>query len=407
MRSEKLRSEDRIITTIKNIYTINLGVKKHERVLVFTDRIRSDEEISDSDRERRERLIDIARLVVDVGKGLAKEIIYVEYPALKGHGSEPPERLWVAAFGRETVNEFKKNRIFTALLRKKATEKQLSIARDCVALWKDNAVDSVIALSNFSTSHTAFRDMLTRVAKTRYASMPLFDPSMFFGAMNVNWRALANRTTLLAEKIKKACKVLLVTPNGTRLSVIKENRHVGTDIGILTRPGSFGNLPAGEVFFAPMEGTADGKLILEWAPTHRLSYPICLLIKKGMVEDISGSPRTTALPPSCTQGRGEDSYAIYLRRRLSEDDNFRNIAEFGIGTNEGASRPDNILEAEKICGTVHIALGDNSSFGGKVRTPFHQDFVFFKPTVTIIYSDGNKEIILKDGRLGDRPRTII
>jgi len=69
----------------------------------------------------------------------------------------------------------------------------------------------------------------------------------------------------------------------------------------------------------------------------------------------------------------------------------------GIGTNPRARKPDNILESEKILGTVHVALGDNSSFGGKVKTPFHQDFVFYKPTVTLLTGEGEKIRILDKG----------
>ena len=64
-----------------------------------------------------------------------------------------------------------------------------------------------------------------------------------------------------------------------------------------------------------------------------------------------------------------------------------------------ASRPDNILEAEKILGTVHIALGDNSGFGGTVQTPFHEDYVFYRPTFTALLPDGEELVLLDDGRL--------
>jgi len=74
-----------------------------------------------------------------------------------------------------------------------------------------------------------------------------------------------------------------------------------------------------------------------------------------------------------------------------------NIAEIGIGTNDRAVRPDNILESEKILGTIHVALGDNSSFGGKVKTPFHQDFVFFR--LVLIFRDSSEETLMKDGKL--------
>ena len=56
------------------------------------------------------------------------------------------------------------------------------------------------------------------------------------------------------------------------------------------------------------------------------------------------------------------------------------------------------LNRKKILGTIHIALGDNSSFGGNVSTPFHQDFVFFRPTVTLIDKDGNRKNLMKEGK---------
>ncbi len=84
---------------------------------------------------------------------------------------------------------------------------------------------------------------------------------------------------------------------------------------------------------------------------------------------------------------------------LSINKNVAQAGSSGIGTNDHAIRLDNILESEKILGTIHIALGDNSSFGGKIKTPFHQDFVFLKPTVRLIHKDGTKNTILRSGRL--------
>jgi leucyl aminopeptidase (aminopeptidase T) len=176
--------------------------------------------------------------------------------------------------------------------------------------------------------------------------------------------------------------ISLKTTNSTFLSFSKKGREVFSDTGILTRKGSFSNLPAGEVYLAPLEGTANGTLILEWGPTKQFASPITLIIKDGYVTDISGN----------------DEHIEYLRMKLSENKDNGNIAEFGIGTNHAAKRPDNILESEKILGTIHIALGDNSSFGGNVKTPFHQDFVFFKPTVTLIHKDGSRKDILKVGK---------
>jgi leucyl aminopeptidase (aminopeptidase T) len=213
--------------------------------------------------------------------------------------------------------------------------------------------------------------------------MPLFDISMLEGAMHVDWKSLAKRTRGIAKEINKADFIEVKTINGSLISFSKKGRKAQSDTGILNKPGSFTNLPAGEVCLAPLEGTARGRLILEWAPTRRLRSPITLTVKDGYVIDIDG----------------KDEYIEYLKAKLSERKENGNIAELGMGTNDRATRPDNILESEKILGTIHIALGDNSSFGGKVKTPFHQDFVFFKPTVKLIYKDGTKQTILKSGKL--------
>ncbi len=244
------------------------------------------------------------------------------------------------------------------------------------------AVNAVIALSNYSTSHTRFRDFLTRVCCARYASMPLFEASMLEGSMDVDWKALAKRTIAVAKKVNTAETIEVATPHGTHISFSKKGRKALPDTGILTRPGSFGNLPAGEVYLAPLEGTANGKLVLQWGPTMELRSPITLTVKNGSVVRVDG----------------DEPYTEALRAKLDERRENRNIAELGIGTNDKAKRPDNILESEKILGTVHIALGDNSSFGGAVKAPFHQDFVFFRPTVVLVDKDRKRTTLIKDGK---------
>jgi leucyl aminopeptidase (aminopeptidase T) len=376
-------SEDRLIEGIKILFRINLGIKKTERVLIFTDKINPGEKIAPEDKSRRERIKDLARLIAEVCKGYCKEVLYMEYKALMSHGMEPPERLWKMAFGDKAIESMNKIRLMNPLINKRANKERVRKAENIVSKNRKYAVDVIIGLSNYSTSHTRFRDLLTRRAGARYASMPLFDPDMFFRSMNVNWKVLERKTKNLAKEVGKADLVELSALNGTRLSLSKEGRKVGADTGILVRPGSFGNLPAGEVYFAPVEGTAEGRLVIEWAPTQKLEYPVTLMVKKGRVTEVSG----------------EDRYRCVIEKKLKENDDFRNIAELGIGTNDKATRPDNILESEKISGTVHIALGDNSSFGGKVRTPFHQDFIFFRPTLRLIHKNRDEELILDKGRL--------
>jgi leucyl aminopeptidase (aminopeptidase T) len=72
----------------------------------------------------------------------------------------------------------------------------------------------------------------------------------------------------------------------------------------------------------------------------------------------------------------------------------RNIAEFGIGTNDSAKLSGVLLEDEKVMGTIHIALGNNVSMGGNVNIPIHLDGVVKKPTVWM-----DDKLLMKDGKL--------
>lgn len=361
---------------IERIFTVNLGVRKNEKVLVFTDLINPAEDVSADEEKRRDSLREIAIEVAETGKEYC-DTSYLEFPSVMGHGKEPPKAVWEAAYGKKAVDELVEQKLLERIIAKEASADELKKAEDIIARH-GKMPGAIIALSNYSTSHTRFRDFLTRVGGVRYASMPLFESSMLSGVMTADWNEVAARTLNVVKKMSGANTVVITSHNGTSISFSIEGREVQPDTGILTKRGSFGNLPAGEAFLAPVEGTAEGTLILEWAPTKKLASPIELTVRKGRVVEVSG----------------KDPFAHDLKEKIMANPLFGNIAELGIGTNDKAVRPDNILETEKILGTVHIALGDNSSFGGKVSVPFHQDFIFFKPTLEAIRGEEKIEIII-------------
>ena len=366
---------------IRAIFTTNLGVKKGETVLVFTDKVPPGEVLEEKERIRRERLRDIAVLTAEIGKAFSKKIMYHEFQSVKCHGTEPPEELWRLAFSERPIEDLKRRCLFEKLLSKEIGEREIGMVVGVFTKYKASAANAVVALSNYSTSHTRFRDLLTCACGCRYASMPLFDASMLEGAMCVDWKVIEKRSKRIARIINLAESIELKTANGSAMSFSKAGRKARADTGILTKPGAFGNLPAGEVYVAPLEGTSVGRLVLDWAPTRELASPVTLTVEKGMVVTIEG----------------DEPYADALREKCGERRENANIAEFGVGTNERARRPDNILESEKILGSIHIALGDSSSFGGKVMTPFHQDFVFFRPTVMLMHRYGKMSPLMEDG----------
>jgi len=367
---------------LKSLFEVNMGVRRGEKILVFTDTVRPDETPPPGDLDRRKRLFAIAGETAEFAGRMYGNARLVTFPATTASGAEPPEELWRAALGDMVVDALKSENILGPLLRKEAVQSQLARAKELAAAGREEAAQVVVALSNNSTSHTSFRS-ISNAAGGRFASLPHFDPDMFFTSMLVDWNILAERTRKLTEVIQDAVEIRITTPNGTDITLGKKGRKAKPDDGILTEPGSFGNLPAGEVFLAPLEGTSQGRLILEYAPMRKLETPLELVVRDGRVAEIVG----------------DEPYREKLEKKFSENADNRNIAELGIGTNDRATRPDNILETEKILGTIHIALGDNRGFGGTVSTPFHEDYIFFSPTLTAFYGDGRSRIVLDAGKL--------
>jgi aminopeptidase len=365
----------------RSLFEVNMGIMKGERIVVFSDTIRPDEAPSPVDADRRRRLLAVAEEAARFADRSYGNARFVSFPATAASGAEPPQELWRAVLGERTVDRLAANGLLPRLLAKEATPGELEQAREIVLSLKAEVADVVVALANNSTSHTRFR-ALANDAGGRFASLPNFDPEMFFTSMRVDWASLSERTRRLAREVNKAEEIIVTCPNGTSMRFGKRGRAAAADDGLLTSPGSFGNLPAGEVYLAPLEGTSAGTMVLEYAPTRKLASPLSLVVAGGKAVAI----------------HGDEPYRQKLEQKFAESAANRNIAELGIGTNDRATRPDNILEAEKILGTIHIALGDNSGFGGTVSTPFHEDYVFYQPTLTAVLADGSEQTLLLDGK---------
>jgi len=366
----------------RSLFETNMGIQTGERVLVFSDIIRSNETISASDRERRLRLNDTARAAADFAAKKYGCGCFIEFPSTTASGVEPPMQLWQTTFGNRIISALESAGILAKLLAKTASPDEIASAGKIVQAHKSDVAEIIIAMANNSTSHTRYR-ALACTAGCRFASLPHFDPQMFHTSMTVDWISLASRTARLVEAVNRAEWIRITTPNGTDMNICKQGRYAKGDDGLLTSAGSFGNLPAGEAYLAPLEGKCHGVMVIEWGPTRKLDEPLRLIVDNGVVVRIDGN----------------DPHRARLEAKFAEDVNCRNIAELGIGTNDKASRPDNVLEAEKILGTIHIALGDNTGFGGVVSAPFHEDYVFYRPTLTAIMADGSENIIISDGLL--------
>lgn len=212
----------------------------------------------------------------------------------------------------------------------------------------------------------------------RGATLPDVTEEMIARTMSADYAEIHKRTLKLARILAGAKRIHITTKKGTDVEIVTEGRKFWLDTGVLTKPGAFSNLPAGEAYIAPLEGKSSGVVVFDasFAGIGMLSAPITIQIERGRAAKIKGD-------------RGK------LRRMLdAAGSKGRNLAELGIGTNERARITGNVLEDEKVMGTIHLAFGDNSTFGGKVKVDAHLDGLVLKPTVE---ADGRE--IMKNGRL--------
>lgn len=240
-------------------------------------------------------------------------------------------------------------------------------------------VDVGLLITTKSITHTdAVRDALAK-GKVRIASMPGITKSMLSeGGLAANYKEVEKITKEFSTYLKDVKRVKVTTELGTNLEMDISGRKIFLDTGLYHNPGDMGNLPAGEVFVAPIEGTTKGVLIVDGTMLKKLTQPIQMEIKNGKVISIKGGKEA------------ED-----LKGIISEaDKNATNIAEFGIGTNPKARLIGNMLEDEKVLGTIHIAIGDNKSMGGSIYSNTHIDGIVKKPNVEM---DGKR--IIKKGIL--------
>ena len=320
----------------------------------------------------------LAKLFAEEALALGAKPSVILYPPTGTHGIEPPMDAFRAVYPPAFCEYADRHALWEALLAKNLdTAARAELVK--ILRGVEPRFDALLGLTKYSFSHTQFRQMLCE-SGIRAATMPRVELTMFTGVMRADWPEVARRSIAVAEALSRATAARIRSGGGRLLTFSLGGRSGMADTGILARPGAFGNLPGGEAFIAPVEGTASGSVCV--GPGSNPEAGVFIFEHGRMVEIEGDVPRRAVL---------DDIFARHPEAR--------NLAELGVGTNERAEDPTHILEAEKILGTVHLAVGDNSTFGGTVRVPFHDDFVVFRPTLILVDAEGNEQMILEDGRL--------
>jgi len=226
------------------------------------------------------------------------------------------------------------------------------------------ACDAFMAPTSRSLSHTTARKRASD-AGVRGATMPGVTEDMLARVMTVDFDVMATRSRAVAGLLDAGSVAHVSCPLGTDMTLDLSSRAGISDDGDLTAAGAFGNLPCGESFIAPAGG--DGRVVASSvAPLGLSDDPAVLTVQNGRIASAEGG-----LGPR------------FLELLLAHGELGTNLAELGVGTNDCARLTGNVLEDEKILGTIHVAFGASAGIGGTVSVPIHLDVVVIDASLEI------------------------
>jgi len=228
---------------------------------------------------------------------------------------------------------------------------------------------------------------------------------LVIGGCNIDYGKLRARCEHVMSVLHNARYVHATDPHGTDFRLDIGGRRLNPDDGMLSpekiAAGDLGgNLPAGEVFVAPVETYGGGTI---YCPLTIDDLTRGIIIKGVRLKFENG----TLLRGECTADVNQDVLRDTLDKMVELDmekydsPNALKVAELGIGLNPVIDRAIGyILTDEKIGGSVHVAFGRSDMYGGNVQSNMHWDFVT-APDVTleVEYGDGSRKLLMKDGRL--------
>ena len=289
-----------------------------------------------------------------------------------------------------------------------ATEPEVCFSISNIKLGKDPKATANPYKTEDGQEYTHIFDYLFDGKKTtRGAWTPGITVDMMNRTAAIDYKELNARCRKLDEVFKGAVKAFVTAPGGTDLMIPIKDRKLMFDDGDFTKPGTGGNIPAGEVFISPIVGGCEGVIVYDGSMTFAdgdsiIETPIVCKVEEGFVKEIEGGAEAKRLLKTITEAE-QRAVAYEKEKKLPEGQgvvykrNARNIGELGIGLNPAAQITGNMLEDEKAFHTCHFAIGEN--YDNDAPSLIHLDGVVRDPTITLEYADGSKKQILIRGEL--------
>ena len=220
---------------------------------------------------------------------------------------------------------------------------------DVVATAMESA-DLIVLATRRSLTHTHARRQANR-AGARVISIPGITEDMLrAGGLAADWTDVHEVVRRTARHLRNAREVRLTSASGTDLAFSVDGREwIAEDTGLCARKGAFTTLPAGELFVAPVETSAEGRLVADVYFDEPLLEPATATLREGRATRILGAAKAV--------------HAMNLGGREG-----RTLGRFGFGLNTKARASGPHPEAEKALGCAALGFGDNTAIGGRLAS---------------------------------------
>lgn len=312
---------------IQNLFTSITHMKKGEKILVITD----------------DNKLEIGQMVYHYAKEAAKDVSMIVMEPRVGHGAEPPAPVAAAMM-------------------------------DC---------DICFGATTMSLYHSQARNNACREKGMRWVGLQDFIPEMFeTGGMTSDFDKVHEEIDRVSH-LYQGKVFRLTSTGGTDMTCSIEGRKVVVDYGTAITPGAACGTPNAEIALGPVEGTANGVLVIDGSIPHPLlniiEEPIICQVKDGYITEITGGRQ-----------------AEILKKVLADfnDPTVYNIAELGLGMNPANKIIGHMAPDEGSYGNIHVGIGKNTGFGGHVMSPLHLDMV-----IRCITAEIDGKYFMKDGVL--------
>lgn len=329
------------------------------------------------------------------------EISAALYDAAIDHGADAV----VAIQPRRTSLEMASDAVLHAL----RAEPEVVISISAAKFGKDRfGLAQPYRFPGIKGSWTHIFDALRESGKARAFWSPSVTLDMFTRTVPVDYPAMRKAAARLVRALNAADRVHVTAPGGSDIEIGVRGRSAFPDDGSFWKPGSGGNLPAGEVYISPAKYDAEGILVFDGSLSDAAGgafvprRPVRVEVAGGIVTRVTGGAGAQRFERSLRMG---EAAARRMRGRKGWTParisgyarHARHLGELGIGLNAAAKVTGNMLEDEKILGTCHVAIGSN--YDHDAEAFIHLDCIVREPTITTCDRSGRQRVIMRAGKL--------